>query len=144
MDSRAGRAVAGAAFRRAWVLAPLALALLAAGCSGGDGPSAAEPSDAEVARVHRGLHYLERACRDSLTVAERERVDVDVDFFLTFAKRYPEAEFPIDDETGRAVSLLLVVREELERCFPAAAARVDQALPEQFRQRLTGYESGGR
>ncbi len=95
---------------------------------------ARQPTKAEVEVLHRELHFLDRACRDDLTRGERQRVGRDVGGFLAFAERYPNGEFRIDGETGRTVSLLLVVREAFERCAPAAATRIDRALPEELRQ----------
>lgn len=73
----------------------------------------------------------------------RSRLDRDVDAVLAFAQRYPEATFPIDDETGRSLTLLFTTRQALRTCAPAAAARVDRAMPQQYRTRPQSYVSSG-
>jgi hypothetical protein len=101
---------------------------------GGEG--AAQPTAAEVARVHAILHRLDRTCARSRGLpAARKQLDRDVDTILAFTVAYPEARFPIDDESGTALSLLLVTREATRRCAPDASRRFDDALPEQFRTR---------
>jgi hypothetical protein len=107
-------------------------AILAA--RGSDRP--AQPAAREVERVHAILHRLERTCaRNRRSGAARARLERDVDTILAFTAAYPEARFPIDDESGSAPSLLLVAREATRRCAPAASQRLEQALPEQFRNR---------
>jgi hypothetical protein len=95
-------------------------------------PSAA--SAAEIQRLHRALHDLGKQCQEPEGKRSQPSINRDVDIILAFAKRYPEGRFPIDDETGSALSLLLVARNELRPCAPAAAARVDSALPPEFRE----------
>ncbi|MFF4728744.1 hypothetical protein ACFY3M_25990 [Streptomyces mirabilis] len=55
------------------------------------------------------------------------------------SRRYPDARFPIDDETGTTLSLLLVTRQSMRDCAPALAVHVDRALPSDYRDAgLTG------
>lgn len=91
-----------------------------------------EAPAAEVQRVHEALHDIGTQCGLAATGSPL-RIDGDVEDILAFASRYPEGRFPIDDETGTALSLLLVTREALRDCAPAAAARVDRVLPGEFR-----------
>jgi hypothetical protein len=96
----------------------------------------AEPLPSEVRRLHDVLHGLGTACvRSGRSRSERRRLDRGVDTILAFARAYPEARFQIDDETGRAVTVLLVAREAVQRCAPDAAARLDEALPKGLRRR---------
>jgi hypothetical protein len=48
---------------------------------------------------------------------------------VAFARRNPHAEFPVDDETGNTLSLLLATRDDLSRCAPTMAARITAAPP---------------
>lgn len=93
---------------------------------------------AEAQRVHDSLHSVGAWCRADPAGRVRSRLDRDVDVILTFTRRYPEATFPIDDETGRALTLLMTTRQALRTCAPAAAARVDRALPPQFQEGVSG------
>lgn len=97
------------------------------------GETAAQPTAAEADDVHAILHRLERTCaRSGRSPAARAQLDRDVATILAFARAYPEAQFQIDDETGRTLSLLLVAREATRRCAPQASARLNAALPERF------------
>jgi hypothetical protein len=86
----------------------------------------------EAQQVHAALHDIGDWCRTTPSRRAQTRLDHDADLILTFARRYPEATFPIDDETGRALTLLMTTRQALSTCSPAAAARVGRALPRQF------------
>lgn len=98
---------------------------------------AADPSGEEVRRVHAVLHEIEQSCSGGPADSRAgERLEANADVLVRFARKYPRARFPIDDESGRALSLLLVAREALLPCAPAAAARVDEALPEEYRKGL--------
>ena len=92
------------------------------------------PPATEVQRVHDALHDISDRCprNTQAGAGEQRQVDRDIDVILGFAERYPNAEFPIDDETGRTLSLLLATHDDLRTCAPAAAARVDRALPTQY------------
>lgn len=113
--------------------APLALPLLAAAALAGCGAGAKRPAAAEVNRLHRELHVVDRVCGRRPTPRELARIATGVDRFLAFAARYPDATFAIDGENARTLSLLLVVRAALRTCDPAAARRVAAALPERYR-----------
>lgn len=125
-------AVASAAF----VLALLALGgILAAVEIGGGSDEMRAPSAAEVRRIHSALHAIDRVCSHRrISAAARRLLERDARMFASFAAAYPQAEFRIDDEEARAVSLLLVARQTLVRCDPRAAAIVDRALPAEMRE----------
>lgn len=57
----------------------------------------------------------------------------DADLIRSFARRHPEAAFPVDDERGTTLSLLLVTRQALAACAPTLAAAVDAELPTEYR-----------
>jgi hypothetical protein len=97
---------------------------------------AAQPTAAEVRDLHVILHRLESTCeRSRRSSATRSQLNRDVGQILAFARAYPEARFQIDDESGKALSVLLVAREATRHCAPDASRRLDRALPEQFRRR---------
>ena len=125
-------------------LALLAVATLAA-CGGAGKP--AEPRQpapdrraalpAQDARyVHRTFHRLRRFCAPGRL--ERRRVAATTTRFLEFYRRYPADRYrmKIDDEWGNMLSAILVLRDELSRCSPRAAARIDPVLPEKVRRAL--------
>ncbi len=126
------------------VAAAVLIAVLGPHYSGGPAGTAAAPSStatplmlsaAEVQGVHDVLHDIDARCqprRPGGNALER-----DAEMILGFAQRYPDARFPIDDETGRTLSLLLTARRGLQVCAPAAAARIDRALPPNYRLRRT-------
>jgi hypothetical protein len=87
----------------------------------------------EVQPVHDALHDIDDQCKPGAVGGDQSRLARDADVILAFAQRHPSASFPIDDETGRTLSLLLVTRQALRDCAPAVAARADSALPAQFR-----------
>lgn len=97
----------------------------------------AKPKPQEVRRVHAVLHGIEEACSGS-RVGPRvsASLEANANTIVRFARKYPQVRFPIDDESGRALSLLLVAREALLPCAPLAAARVDRALPQKYRKGL--------
>ncbi|GAA1219387.1 hypothetical protein GCM10009665_06840 [Kitasatospora nipponensis] len=84
-------------------------------------------------RVHDAMHDIADHCAPQTGATARPELAHDAQVIVAFAQRYPNATFPVDDETGRTLSLLLATRQDLGRCEPEAAARVDQALPPQFR-----------
>lgn len=91
----------------------------------------------EVARVHAALHDFSTWCTPTAGARARQRLQRDAALIVAFARRHPRARFPIDDETGTTVSLLLVTRQELRNCAPAAAGLADRALPASIRRGLT-------
>ena len=99
--------------------------------TGGGAP--AEPSSRaparEVERMHDALHALGRECDKDESRRSAARIERAVDTVLSFARRYPEGRFAVDDETGSALSLLVATREDLRSCAPAASARVSDVLP---------------
>ncbi len=93
------------------------------------------PPAAEVKRIRDTLNDIAARCNPHTTVADRRHLDRDVDVVLAVARRYPNAEFPVEDETGHTLSLLLAIRDDLRQCAPSAAARVNDGLPSRFRDR---------
>ncbi len=128
--------------RRRWAFAAATIlfALLALGGvlaaverGGGRGAEQA-PSAAEVRRIHATLHAIDRVCTGGrVGPGARRLLELDARMFARFARAYPQAQFRIDDEDARSVSLLLVAREALRGCAPQAAAIVDRALPQNMR-----------
>ena len=86
-----------------------------------------------VRRVHRALHAIGRICPPGDPVDRTGQVRPSVQAIVDFARTYPDAGFPIDDETGNTVSLLVAVRYSLRACSPALAERVNEALPLRYR-----------
>lgn len=97
---------------------------------------AAVPS-AEVDAAHQALHDLGDACAEEPSPSLPD-VSQATDALLRFATRHPDGRFPIDDETGTTLSLLLVVRDELSTCAPELRPRVEALLPPQLRATVTG------
>ena len=97
--------------------------------------AAVTPPAAQVRPVHEALHDIDSRCRAKSGDVEQTALTRDVDTIIDFSRRYPDARFPIDDETGRTLSLLLVTRQSLRDCVPALAARVDGVLPSDLRDR---------
>jgi hypothetical protein len=118
---------------------------------GEDGPSTvvAEPSAgeafvtapaAQVRRVHEAMHDIAARCQPGVAASEdtRRELDRDVEVILVFARGFPDARLQIDDESGRTLSLLLGVRDDLRRCAPTVAGRLDPAIPPPYRQQPAG------
>lgn len=95
--------------------------------------SFATPPTAQVRPVHQALHDIDATCRAKARDGERTSLTHNVDTIIDFSRRYPEARFPIDDETGSTLSLLLVTRQSMRECAPDLAIRVDRALPPDYR-----------
>jgi len=124
--------------RRRWAVAAavLLLALFALGGivvaveAGGNGETSAAPCAAAIRRVHVTMHAIDSAC-SGMRPALRQtgRLVRDAHKLADFARAYPRAQFRIDDEDARAISVLLVARETLKTCAPRAAVIVDGALP---------------
>jgi hypothetical protein len=87
----------------------------------------------EVERIRTALHDMGARCTPGADSVTQQQIGADVDVLISFAGRYPDARFTIDDETGRALDLLLIARDEMQTCAPAAAQRANQLLPSQFR-----------
>lgn len=100
-------------------------------------PTANTPAQAEVQPIHDALHDIAARCRPGAVADDPARVTRDTDVIRSFARRHPDVAFPIDDERGTTLSLLLVTRQALADCSPALAAAVDEELP-------TEYRSGSR
>lgn len=124
------------------VVAAVLIAALGPRDSAGQPSSALAPNSraaavvvtaSDVQRVHEALHDIDARC--SLGRPGGGDLEHDAGVILDFAQRYPDARFPIDDETGRTLSLLMTAREGLDGCAPAVAARIDAALPPQYRRR---------
>lgn len=60
-------------------------------------------------------------------------MEIDAAVITSFAGHYPDSRFDLEDESGSALSLLLAARDDLEECEPAAAAKVNAALPTPYR-----------
>ena len=104
--------------------------------------SAAPPPipTADLDRVHAALHDIGQRCfpQPSTDPASRDALDADAAVITSFAARYPDIRFSIEDESGTALSLLLAARDDLAGCRPAAAAAVDAALPTAYRSTPPG------
>jgi hypothetical protein len=116
--------------------AALALAAAVALTLTEDGASPV-PTAVQVQAVHRALHDIDAQCPGAGKdpVDAQSRVQGDVETIVAFAQRYPDAAFPfpIDQETGRTQSLLLVARQAMRTCAPALASRLNLALPQRLR-----------
>lgn len=101
------------------------------------------PPPPDVQQVHDVLHDFDRWCTPQADDRARRHLARGVELIVNFARRHPDARFPIDDETGTTLSLLLVARNELRDCAPAAALAADRALPTEIREQLTPLTRGG-
>lgn len=97
----------------------------------------AQPSvllPAQVTELHKALQDLDTACsRGRPGATTQQAVERDTEVVVEFAKRYPNAVFPLDEETGRTLSVLLVARYTLRQCAPQLVARIDALLPSDLR-----------
>ena len=128
-----------------WRTAGAVLAAVAiAGC-GANAPAPTTPPRAAdravmprpaVDYVHGTFHRLPRSCTPGR--ADRQRLDTTTARFLELHRRYPPDRFElrIDDESGTMLSVLLILRDELSRCSPPHAARIDAVLPRSVRRAL--------
>ncbi|MEU0023575.1 hypothetical protein ABZ173_38790 [Streptomyces rochei] len=131
-------------------LAVAAVVALRSGSGGASGSAAtAEPSPttpfvtppaAQVRPVHEALHDIDAICRakDKGRDGKQTSLTRDIDTIIDFSLRHPNARFPIDDETGSTLSLLLVTRQSMRTCAPTLVPRLDQALPPDFRYPTAG------
>lgn len=97
-------------------------------------PQATAPT-VEVQRVHDALHDIAARCPPggrSLAPAQKE-LEYDLDLVLAFAKQYANIQVTLDDESGSSLSLLIATRADLRGCAPAQAARLNAAIPAEFR-----------
>lgn len=137
-----GRAKAA---RRGLAAVVVAVAAAAAGCGGAGTPREASPppSDPRSAMpagveryVHETFHRLPGSCARGR--ADRRQLDRTTARFIELYRRYPADRFRmrIDDESGTTLSAILVLRDELARCSPRHAARIDPILPPTVRRAL--------
>jgi hypothetical protein len=105
----------------------------AVGAAASSAAPAVTPPVGQVRPVHEALHDIDATCRAKGQSGEQTSLARDADTVIAFSRRYPDARFPIDDETGTTLSLLLVTRQGLRDCAPVLTARVNQALPLDFR-----------
>ncbi|WP_033309277.1 hypothetical protein RFN58_35595 [Streptomyces iakyrus] len=143
LSHRAGLLLSVVAATVVLALATSAVVALRGGSGGGTGSTATtEPSatasfvtppSAQVRPVHEALHDIDTRCRAKDKSASQTSLTRDVDTIIEFSRRYPDARFPIDDETGTTLSLLLVTSQSMRTCAPALVTRVDGALPPDFR-----------
>ena len=120
------------------------VAMAAAACGAGTSAEAPRPPaerraalPPEVARyVHGTFHRFPRFCARGRT--DRGRLDEVTGRFVELYRRYPSDRFEmtIDGESGTMLSAILVLRDELSRCSPGHAARIDPALPPRIRRAL--------
>ena len=89
--------------------------------------------ESESQPAHRALHALGRACQPKVAERTRNSVLRPLRVIERFASRYPAGGFTIDDESGTTLSLLIVVRNELETCDPGLVPRVDELIPGRYR-----------
>ena len=137
--------------RRRRAVASVLGALVVAGCGASTPapPSSPETEDRRIAMprsavddVHRTFHRLPRSCAPGR--ADRRRLDTTTSRFLELYRRFPSSryELRIDDESGTMLSVLLVLRDELSRCSPRHAARIDPVLPASIRRALRPLRTG--
>ena len=128
-----------------WVIAAVAVLGAAAGCGGASdrGGRAVAPADNRTAvpgavqnYVHQTFHRLPRWCARGR--ADDARLDATTTTFIAMYRRFPGDRFrmKIDDESGSMLSAILVLRDELARCSPRHAARIDPVLPPTVRRAL--------
>ncbi|MDP1846975.1 MAG: hypothetical protein Q8K79_04205 [Solirubrobacteraceae bacterium] len=86
--------------------------------------------------VHQTFHSLPSWCGRGR--AANVRLDATATTFIALYRRFPSDRFrmTIDDESGSMLSAILVPRDELSRCSPRHAAKVDPVLPPTVRRAL--------
>lgn len=108
----------------------------AATFSGSPTPMAPRPEEQapknESRRVHRALHAIGRICESGDTSERTALVRPQIETILGFARRFPDVSFPIDDETGSTVALLIVTRDGVRTCAPSLMGKVNGALPPEY------------
>lgn len=97
------------------------------------------PPQEQVDVVHAALHTIGSRCAQRTNPGGRAQDELakNVDTIVLFARRYPNSRFPIDDESGTALSLLFATRDELRVCSPRQAARINQVMPAEFRDKVS-------
>ncbi|TFV91135.1 hypothetical protein [Blastococcus sp. CT_GayMR16] len=96
-------------------------------------PTYTDVPENEVIQAHAALHGLGEACGVETSSRSLETVERQLAVLLAFARSHPDGAFEIDDEDGAALSLLLVLKEELRSCDPSQLPRVEALLPPRFR-----------
>lgn len=91
------------------------------------------PPRERVEAAHGALHAMGRACKQPIGTRDRAAVVRPVEVMEQFARDYPNGGFTIDDEPGTTLSLLVVLRYELQGCDPTLVPKVEKLLPERFR-----------
>lgn len=91
------------------------------------------PPRARVEASHRALHAMGRACKQPLETRDPALVRRALEAMEQFAREYPNGGFTMDDEPGTTLSLLVVLRYELQGCEPTLVPEVEELLPERFR-----------
>lgn len=95
-------------------------------------------NDDEVEAPHQALHDLTRACKRPMKQGPPgtpPSVSAPLRIIEDFASRHPNAGFVVDDGSATTLTLLIVVRNELEACIPALIPRIDALIPAQYRPR---------
>ena len=90
-------------------------------------------SKSRVEEVHRALHAMGRACESRMATRDPESIRRPVEAMEQFARDFPNGGFAIDDESASTLSLLVVLRSELQNCDPSLVAGVDDLLPQRYR-----------
>lgn len=91
------------------------------------------PPKARVEEAHRALHAMGRACEKPSSTRDPAAVRQPVEVMERFARDFPNGGFTIDDEPGSTLSLLVVLRYELQNCDPTLVPSVEELLPTRFR-----------
>ena len=128
----------------------VAISALATACGDADTPATSPPPaagqravPADAARfVHQTFHRLPEFCGRGRT--DNGRLDATTARFTELYRRYPADRYrmKIDDESGTMLSAILVLRDELSRCSPQHAARIDPILPPRVRDALRPLPRG--
>lgn len=137
------------AMRHALAASIIIAAAAAGGCGGASefGGRAAAPADhgAPVPRdvedyIHETFHRLPSSCARG--GADSARLDATTAEFIALYRRFGDrSRMTIDDESGSMLSAILVLRDELSRCSPRHAARIDPLLPPSVRRALRPLRS---
>lgn len=91
------------------------------------------PPRARVEEAHRALHAMGRACETPGSTRDPAAVARPVEVMERFARDFPDGGFTIDDEPGSTLSLLVVLRYELQTCDPSLVVSVERLLPPRYR-----------
>ncbi|GAA4127403.1 hypothetical protein GCM10022215_37840 [Nocardioides fonticola] len=95
-------------------------------------PTQFPPKD-RVEEAHRALHAMGRGCKVPISTRDPDSVRGPVERMERFARDFPNGGFTIDGEPGTTLSLLVVLRYELQSCDPSLVPGVEALLPERFR-----------